>query len=59
MHPPESSLYRKYPMVNCLVFSCKGKLHLIDLPWFNPPNPGGRPPASMLGGGDLDGVSEA
>ncbi|KIM33801.1 hypothetical protein M408DRAFT_18806 [Serendipita vermifera MAFF 305830] len=39
MHPPRSSPYWKHPMVNCIIFSCKG----------------GRPPASMLGGGDLDG----
>ncbi|KAG8781898.1 hypothetical protein FRC15_007897 [Serendipita sp. 397] len=39
MHPPPGSLYASHPIVNAVVFSCKGK----------------RPPASMLGGGDLDG----
>ncbi|PVG00763.1 hypothetical protein CPB86DRAFT_812874 [Serendipita vermifera] len=38
-YPPEGSIYRDHPMTNTIVFSCKGY----------------RPPASMLGGGDLDG----
>lgn len=38
-HPPRGSVYYNHPVVNAVVFSCKGA----------------RPPASMLGGGDVDG----
>ena len=73
-HPPAGSIYEKHPMVNCIVFSCKGdSFKRAILAWLNALQVLGllhrmflcrnwfrrSRENSKLGGGDLDGVGSA